>query len=94
MKKIILYSIISFTVILAGLGSSFLIAKRSAEKVRESYAGEVSQLKCHLIIFHDGEFAPYWLFIGEYANLMTGATFDVYVSLLGNVQTVPLTLPH
>jgi hypothetical protein len=90
MKKIILYSILFFAVVLAGLGTSYLIAKRSAEKIRESYAGEVSQLKGHLIIFHANKLvAPYWVFRGEYANLMTGATFDVYVSLLGNVQTVP-----
>lgn len=90
MKKIILCGILFFAVVLAGLESSFLVAKRSAEKIGESNAGEVSQLKGHLIIFHDNKFvAPYWLFKGEYANLMTGATFDVSVSLLGNVQTVP-----
>ena len=88
MKRIILYSILFLAIVSAGLGLSFLLAKRSAEKIRESYRDEVSQLKSYLVIFHDNKFAPYWLFKGEYANLMTGATFDVYVSLLGNV-TVP-----
>jgi len=98
MKKIILYSILFFAVVLAGLGSSFLIAKSRAEKVKESYIyagkvspGEVSQLKGYLMLFDNDKFAPCWLFTGEYVkvNVLTGAKFDVFVSLLGNVQRVP-----
>jgi hypothetical protein len=89
MKKIIFNSIVFLAVVLAGLGFSFLISKRSAEKIRESYAGEVSKLKGHLILFNGDDFRPCWLFTGEYAKLMTGSTFDVYVSFLGNVQTEP-----
>ncbi len=89
MKKIILYSIILFAIVLTGLGASFLTSKRNAEKVAERYAGEISPLKGHLILFHDDKFEPYWLFKGEYVNLMAGSTFNVYVSFLGNIQTVP-----
>ena len=89
MKKSILYIIIFFAVVLAGLGSSFLISKRSAEKVAERYAGEIGPLKGHPILFTGDKFTPCWWFRGEYVNLMTGSTFDVYVSFLGNVQTGP-----
>lgn len=89
MKKIVIYNIVFLAIILAGLGSSFLISKRSAEKYRESYAGDVSRLKGRMILFKGDDFRPCWLFTGEYANLMTGSTFDVYVSFLGNIRTEP-----
>jgi hypothetical protein len=89
MKKTIIYSIVFLAIILTGLGSSFLISKKSAEKVRGSYAGEVSRLKGRMILFKGDDFRPCWLFTGEYVNLMTGSTFDVYVSFLGNIQAEP-----
>ena len=89
MKKIILFSIIFFAVVSTGLGSSFLISKRSAEKVAERYTGEISPLRGHLVLFTGDTFTPCWRFSGEYANLMTGSTFDVYVSFLGEVQKAP-----
>ena len=91
MKKITLCIIIFFAVVLAGLGSSFVISKRSAEEVKamKSYAAEIGPLKGHLILLTGDKFAPCWRFSGEFVNLMTGSTFNVYVSLLGNVQTLP-----
>lgn len=55
----------------------------------KSYAAEIGPLKGHLILFAGDKFTPCWRFSGEYANRMTGSTFDVYVLFLGNVQTAP-----
>jgi uncharacterized protein YpmB len=89
MKKTIIYSIIILIIVLSLFGASFFISQQAAEKVKENYTGEVSKLKGQLILFKGEKFSPCWVFKGEYANQMTGATFDVYVSLLGTVKKGP-----
>jgi hypothetical protein len=68
---------------------SFLISQNTAEKIRKNLNNEVSHLKGQLVLFQNDSFNPCWVFRGEYALVMTGATFDVYVSLTGDVLKVP-----
>ena len=53
----------------------------------------ISSLRGHFLLFLRGK-GPCWLFSGTYLDALTGATFDVYVSLLGKVfKTTPKPPP-
>lgn len=89
MKKIVIYSLTFIIIVLLGLGLSFWSAKKNADDIRMKFDGEVSNLKGRLVLFQGDDFSPCWVFRGEYIHMITGATFDVYVSLLGNVLKEP-----
>ena len=91
MKKIMI-GILSLCVICFGsIAASYLIAKNKADMVAQSFLGNLSPMSAQLALFGGPELTPCWIFRAEYYDLMTGATFDVYVSLLGKVLKVP---PH
>ena len=74
-----------------GVFSSYSVSKGRAERIAQASKMPISPLKGGLIVLVDDEFLPCWVFRGEYENAMTGATFDVYVSLFGRVLKGP---PH
>ena len=69
--------------------SSYLVAKNSANNVALAYEGSLSPLKGQLVLFGDDPLTPCWVFRAEYGNVITGATFDVYVSFFGKVLKKP-----
>jgi hypothetical protein len=79
-------------IILLIAGSSFFsyaISKGRAQKVAESFPGSLSSMRTHLALYGVPELTPCWVFSAEYEDVLTGATFDVYVSLLGKVLKIP-----
>jgi hypothetical protein len=68
---------------------SYIVAKRKALKVAASFKGNLSPFNSQLVLFGPPEITPSWAFRAEYSDLMTGSTFDVYVSLLGEVIKIP-----
>jgi len=89
MKKIAVAIVIVLLIIAAGGFSSYLEAKKQAKKVVQSFPGQLSPLSTQLVLFGSPNNFPCWVFRAEYSDLMTGATFDVYVSLWGNVFKIP-----
>lgn len=69
--------------------SSYLIAKQQAQKVAQSHPSSLSDFSTQLALFGSPELTPCWVFSADYAELMTGCTFDVYVSFYGKVLKVP-----
>jgi hypothetical protein len=88
MKKL---TVCCFLILLIAGGSfiSYAISKGRAQQVAESFSGPLSPLNTHLVLFGDPELTPCWVFIAEYENVITGATFDVYVSFFGKVLKIP-----
>lgn len=85
-KRIIVSCSVLLLIIIGGGILSYSISKKRAECVVQKYPElSISPLKGRLILFIDDEWRPCWLFIGEYNNVLTGMTFDVYVSLFGRV---------
>lgn len=68
---------------------SYTKSKEQAKKVAQSFAGPLSPMKTQFILYIDHELTPCWVFRAEYEDVITGATFDVYVSLLGKVIEIP-----
>lgn len=89
MKKLITYFTIFTLIILACSFGSFWFSKNKAEAIRNNFGNEVSEFKWQLILFQNASFSPCWVFRGEYADVITGATFDVYTSLAGKVLKAP-----
>jgi len=89
MKKILGIFLLIFLILACGLGASYKIAKGKAKKVVETFPGQLSPLNAQLALFNSSSFPPCWIFRAEYENLMTGATFDVYVSLSGRIIMIP-----
>lgn len=93
MKKYIIYFICLFFLILGGAFLSYSKALKSAKNISQYDSEQISPLKGNLILFINDEFSPCWIFRGEYKYLMTGATFDVHVSLFGHVFKEPPKRP-
>lgn len=89
MKRTIIYCILFVAIVFSTGLSSFLVAKNRADNVAIAFEGSLSPLKGQLVIFGDDPLFPCWVFRGEYSNVMTGATFDVYVSFFGKVLKKP-----
>lgn len=85
----IVFCLILFFIVIAGIFISYSISKTRTENIMLNYHMPISSLKSQLVIFMGDEFSPCWIFRGEYENAITGATFDVYVSLFGNVISFP-----
>lgn len=68
---------------------SYTISKEQAEKVAQSFPGKLSPMTARLALYGVPELTPCWVFRAEYEGEMTGATFDVYLSLLGRVLKIP-----
>ena len=88
MKKLII-GFITLLLISLGVFLSYSVSKERAERIAHESKIPISPLKGKLIVFIDNEFLPCWVFRGEHENAMTGATFDVYVSLFGRVLKGP-----
>jgi hypothetical protein len=85
-----LFVLVTLTIVLAALLLiSYVVAKTKAHKVAAQFAGDLSPLKGRLVLFVDGNFVPLWIFRAEYEQALTGATFDVYVSLCGTELQPP-----
>jgi hypothetical protein len=91
MKKAIIAVSLAALIIVLGAILSYSVSKVHANRIVRESKMPVSPLKGRLIVFIDDEFLPCWLFRGEFENAMTGATFDVHVSLFGRVLKSP---PH
>jgi hypothetical protein len=89
MKRLIIGIFLLFIISTMGLFASYITAREQAEKVAQSFPGSLSPLRTQLALFGAPELTPCWVFRAEYADAMTGATFDVYVSLLGSVLKIP-----
>ena len=89
MKRTIVYCILFVAIVFSTGLSSYLVAKNRAYNVAIAFEGSLSPLKGQLVIFGGDPLAPCWVFRGEYSNVMTGATFDVYVSFFGEVLKKP-----
>lgn len=89
MKKVILCFFILFAIVAGGSLLSYSASKSRAEIIAQNFRVPISPLEGHLVLFIDNEFSPCWIFIGEFESAITGATFDVYVSLFGKVLKVP-----
>lgn len=89
MKRIIYSSIIVVLIMVIGVFSSYLISKEHAKAIAKNSHLPLTPMKGHLILFIDGEFNPCWVFVSEHQTTLTGGTFDVYVSLFGNVIDIP-----
>lgn len=76
-------------VMAGGISLSYSVSKRRAQAIAEFSKGPISPLKGQLVLFIGDDFVPCWIFRGEYNDVMTGATFDVFVSLFGNVLIIP-----
>ncbi len=74
-------------IIIAGIYYSYSIAKTIAEKNVQNYHGAISPLKSQFVLFIDNELNPCWVFRSEYNDALTGATYDVYVTLFGSLKT-------
>jgi len=89
MKKIIILFLIIFIIIGILLFLSYSIAKGRAEEVAKRFPGNLSPLKSHLVLSIGNDFKPCWIFQAEYNDLLTGSTFDVYITLFGKVFKKP-----
>ena len=89
MKRVIIYCVLLVAIVFTAGSISYFKAKTQADNVALAYQGPLSPLKGHLVIFGDYPLFPCWVFTGEYSNMMTGATFDVYVSFWGEVLQKP-----
>ena len=85
-KSIICANFIIIFVLLAF--SSYLKSKEQAEMIAQECPLAVSPMRGQLILFMNGDFKPCWMFRGEYKEQITGATFDVYVSIFTKVLIV------
>ena len=85
MKRIVIWLVLQSVFVLCLALASFLIAKKSADRVAFEFEVALSPLESRLILFGDDPWTPCWVFRWEYTNLITGATFDVYVSFTGKV---------
>ena len=90
MKKIFI-GIITVVIILIGSFSlSYINAKEKANLVAKTFTGNLSPFTTQLFILGGNtNLPPCWIFRAEYYDLITGATFDVYVSIFGKVLKVP-----
>jgi len=89
MKKFLIGILILCFICSGSVVASYLIAKEKADMVAKSFPGNLSPMSAQLALFGAPELTPCWVFRAEYYDLMTGATFDVYISLLGKVTKVP-----
>ena len=64
-------------------------AQVKANKIRDTFVGNLSELKGSLVLFESEKFRPYWGFNAEYTDIMTGATFDIDISIFGKVIRQP-----
>ena len=69
--------------------ASFMDAQNKAKKIENSFEGNLSPLRGSLILFKNGRLRPSWLFSAEYSDLMTGARFDINISIFGKVIRQP-----
>ncbi len=88
MKKFVKWAVILFTIICCMAPVSFYFAKNNAKNLVE-YKTNLSPLKGTLVLFINGKFRPCWLFKAEHNSLLTGGTFDIYVSLIGEIIKKP-----
>ena len=89
MKKIIIFCCLLFLIVLGADFLSYAGSKERAESVEPYYRALNSQLMGQLILFIGDVFSPYRISIGEHKYVLTGVTFDVYVSLFGRVLNDP-----
>ncbi len=89
MKKVTFCFLILLLIIITGAFCSYSVSKKRAQVIAQNSHLPLSPLKGHLILFVGDEFRPCWIFMGEHKYLLTGGTFDVYVSLFGNVIETP-----
>jgi len=89
MKKLTVACCLLILIVAGGCFYSYAISKERAQKVAESFPGFLSPMKTQLALYGDPELTPCWVFRAEYEDVLTGATFDVYVSLFGKVLKIP-----
>lgn len=92
MKKLLSVILLLTFLVIGGIFTSYSIAMKQAEKVANTYPGRLSKFSTNLILFGTpNPKPPFWYCRAEYSDAITGATFDVYVSLTGKVIKIP---PH
>jgi hypothetical protein len=89
MRKLVAIILLLLITLAAATYASYSIAERQAEKVAQSYPGPLSPLKAQLALYGIPGPTPCWVFRAEYSDAITGAMFEVYVSLLGNIIKIP-----
>ena len=89
MKKTKICILIFCLILIGSIAVSYLNAKVKADRVAKSFPGQLSSMSAQLAISGNTDLTPCWVFRTEYSDLTTGATFDVYISLLGNVLKIP-----
>jgi len=87
-KKIVaIFTVLSLVAIGAFL--SYTTSKEKAAELARNQSVQISPLKGNLVLIIGDKFSPCWLFRGENEKALSGATFDVYVSLFGRVINTP-----
>ncbi len=84
--KIIKLAILMLLIVIILSFSSFFYSKSVASKAANLYGEKLSFVASNLVLFGGDPYAPSWVYRWEYNNIMTGATFDVYVSFFGNIK--------
>ena len=89
MKKLIVCILLLFVIIAGGFLASYFVAEEKAAQVANSFPGSLGSIETQFALHGLPKLTPCWVMRSEYANQMTGATFDVYVSFWGKVLKVP-----
>ncbi len=89
MKKAISWILAISLLFIVFTSASFINAQNKAEKIKTTFEGNLSELKGRLILFENKKLSPSWYFSAEYADFITGATFDIEISILGDVIRQP-----
>ena len=90
-RKILIVCCILVFILVGGFSLSYSTSKRRAETIALGSKAPISPLEGQLVLFIGDDFIPCWVFRGEYKYAITGATFDVYVSIFGRVFKKPTT---
>lgn len=89
-NKLIILPILILTILVFLGWQSLTLSRKNAEQIADSFKGNISPLRAQFVLVKDDKICvPYWIFRGEYEDLITGASFDVEISLFGKVLKKP-----
>ncbi len=88
MKKIVKYAIIFFIIICCTGSISYYLARKNAKSIVKGNTN-LSSLRGNLVLYIDNKLKPCWLFKAEHNFILTGGTFDIYVSFMGKIIKIP-----
>jgi len=89
MRKVLLFGFLVVTIIIGSVLLSYYMAKDTAIDIAESSREQITPLKGGLVLYVSKDFSPRWVFRGEFIGVLTGSTYDIHMSLLGDVISYP-----